>query len=130
MVECASVPLADRVTRRAFFICAGGLELPSVNILVTFRTARGRVKEIRGRLSLRQRGTLSRTVTTHACGGLVGAFQLELCCAVIEQTDFLPLVRVVTTLASLRGSMRIVMTTRAVLFSKVILAGCRSGRHS
>lgn len=54
VVERASIPFADRVTRRAFLIGASSLELSSVDVFVTFRTARGRVKEIRSRLSLRQ----------------------------------------------------------------------------
>ena len=54
VVERTSIPFADRVTRRAFLVGAGGLELSSMDVLVTFRTARGRVKEIRSGLSLCQ----------------------------------------------------------------------------
>lgn len=54
VVERASVPFADRVTRRAFLAGRRGLELSAMDILVTVGTARGRVKEIRSRLSLCQ----------------------------------------------------------------------------
>ena len=52
VVERASVPFADRVARGAFLIGAGRLELSSVDVLVTLRTARWRMKEIRNRFSL------------------------------------------------------------------------------
>ena len=52
VIERARVPLADRVTRRAFVVCVGGLELSPMDVLMTFRTVCGRVKEIWRRLSL------------------------------------------------------------------------------
>jgi len=52
VVERASVPFADRVTRRAFLVRPVRLELSSMDILMTFRTARGCVKEIWSRFSL------------------------------------------------------------------------------
>jgi len=54
VVERTSIPFADRVTRRAFLVRASGLELPSVHVLVTIRTADGGLEEIWSRLSLRQ----------------------------------------------------------------------------
>lgn len=54
VVKRASVPFADRVTRRAFLVRADGLKLPTMDVLMAFRAARGRVKEIRSRLNLRQ----------------------------------------------------------------------------
>ena len=69
-------------------------------------------------------------MATDASRGLMRAFQREFRRRVIEGTQYFPLIRVVTGLAGLRGSVRIVMTRGAVLIREVILPGFRRGRDS